>query len=496
MPTEKIHVIYLYADQQNEWNCSHWRCHLLSNAINYQNDKNPDRFPHTAQMLEMQSAASIHHPQVQKVMGFADIIVFQRNVLWEPIWNMMDYWRALGKIVLVDLDDHYPEIPPSNPAFGSWIMNNNEMEPHPIEALKEGLRHADGLIAPSEVLLKDWEHIVPIYYWANYPSLLDWENVIRRQLGARDFLFVPEISEENPKEQVLMAKEIPDSAGKIVIGWGGSLSHIDSFKYSGVIEGMKMLLEENKNVVFKFCGNEDRIQFLLNDLPQEQVWRQPGVSSGDWPQVVSTFDIGIAPLDMRPVPSGTGNEHGIYSYDERRSWLKCVEYACGGIPFVASNSATYNEFKRYGKMVENTPEAWYEALKSRVDGITHFREEAYKRKKNNLKRFTIENNAQKLIDFYLDIGERTQAKQNLLFPNILAIPENEDAEWEPLETARYSGDPLAVGYASHGPQTKEIARTWWKDLGLFDESYELGDIVTYPILSMLNIQVGGQPDDS
>ncbi|MHA2063200.1 MAG: hypothetical protein ACXABY_02345, partial [Candidatus Thorarchaeota archaeon] len=111
---DKIHVIYLYADLQSEWNCSHWRCHLLSNAINYQHHKDPEHFPHTAQMLQLTSAVALHHPQVQKTMGFADIIVFQRNVLWPEVWNMMDYWRALGKIVLVDLDDHYPEIPPSN----------------------------------------------------------------------------------------------------------------------------------------------------------------------------------------------------------------------------------------------------------------------------------------------------------------------------------------------------------------------------------------------
>ena len=469
---------------------------LLSNAVNHQHDKNPEGFPHTAQMIELGSAAQIHHPEVQKVMGFGDIIIFQRNVLWPQIWDMMDYWRALGKVVLVDLDDHYPEIPPSNPAFQSWIMNTNEMDPDPVEALKIGLGHADGLIAPSRVLLKDWEHIVLTYYWPNYPSLLDWENVIRRPLGAPDHIYTVGPPKEGETENIVEINEIPDSAGKVVIGWGGSLSHIDSFKYSGVIEGMKRLLEENDQIVFKFCGNENRLEFLLDVLPQDQVWRQPGVSSSDWPQIVSTFDIGIAPLDMRIVPAGTGNEHGEYSYDERRSWLKCVEYACGGVPFVASKSATYDEFARYGKLVDNTPDAWYAGLKSRVDGISHFREEAYDRRRNNLKRFTIENQAKNLVDFYLDIGERTQAKQEMLFPNIMIIPANEDAEWKAPELPKYQGDPMLVGYAGHGARTKDIARTWFSDLDLVDADYALGDMMVYPLLATLNTRAGGSSDDN
>ncbi|MHA2062945.1 MAG: hypothetical protein ACXABY_01045 [Candidatus Thorarchaeota archaeon] len=488
--TDPIHVIYLYADQQNEWNCSHWRCHLLSNAINFQYHEDSEKFPHTAQMLELSSAAAIHHPQVQKVMGKGDFIIFQRNVLWPEVWDMMDYWRALGKVVLVDLDDHYPEIPPSNPAFTTWILNKNNLDPHPIEALKEGLSHAHGLIAPSTVLLKDWEHIVPIYYWPNYPSISDWKDVIRRGLGAPDFVF-----QTNPKpDGELLAREIPDSAGKIIIGWGGSLSHLDSFKYSGVLEGMQQLMEENEDVVFKFCGNENRINFLLKDLPEGQVWRQPGVSSADWPQVVSTFDIGIAPLDMRPVPSGTGNEHGEYSYDERRSWLKCVEYACGGIPYVASKSATYQDFARYGLLVDNTPEAWYKGLKSRADSIAHFREEAYKRRNNNLKRFTIENNAQKLIDFYMDIGERSQAMEGKLFPNILALPSNPEAKWEPIAETPYDGDPMEVGYHGHGPRAKDLAKSWYAKLGLLEQGYNLGDMMEYSIRAMINTNAKGMPD--
>ena len=487
MTVENMHVIYLYADRESEWNCSRWRCHLLSNGINYAHHKDPELFPHTAKMYDLTSAVQLHSPQVQKLIGAADVIVFQRNVLWEQIWDVIDYWKALGKLCLVDLDDHYPEIPPSNPAFKSWIMNEGQMDPNPIERLKTGLGRADALIAPSHIILKDWEHIVPGYYWPNYPSLLDWQDIVRKEPGMND-LILTSTKDADPHVEVR-----PDSAGKIVIGWGGSLSHIDSFAYSGVIDGLKQLMEEDDRVCFKFCGSDDRMAFLLDKLPQDQLYRQPGVTAEDWPNVVATFDIGIAPMDMRPVVAGTGNEHGEYSYDERRSWLKLVEYACGGVPFVATKCASYVDLERHGKMVENTPETWYTALKSRVDGILHFYTEAMAARQNNLKRLTIENNAQKLIDFYFQIGEETQARAGLILPNTLQLEINPDAEWKGPNPILYEGDPLKIGQADHAHLVNALGKSWYKDLGLYYESWNLGHIMEYSMLTHFNAQLGKDP---
>ena len=490
MTVENLHVIYLYADRESEWNCSHWRCHLLSNGINYAHHKDPVLFPHTAKMYELTSAMDYHNPQVQKLIGAADIVVFQRNVLWEGVWDAIDYWRALGKICVVDLDDHYPEIPPSNPAHNSWILNSGNMDPDPIERLKIGLSKVDGLIAPSKVILKDWEHIVPGYYWPNYPSLLDWQDIARKAPGQNDLIITSKQDESPPKVEVR-----PDSAGKVVIGWGGSLSHIDSFVYSGVIEGMALLMEENKDVIFKFCGNDDRMKFLLDRLPEDQLYRQVGVTAKDWPHVVATFDIGIAPMDMRPVPASTGNEHGEYSYDERRSWLKLVEYACGGVPFVATDCASYKDLARHGKMVENTPEAWRDALRSRVDGIQHFYDEAMAARPNNLKRLTIENNAKKLVDFYFQIGEEAQGRQGMVFPNMLPIVANPEAEWAGPNPILYDGDPLAIGRADYADLVIELAGSWHDDLGLYYEDWNLGSVLEYSMLTHMNVQLGKEPAD-
>lgn len=370
-------------------------------------------------MLYMPTAIDWHHPKVQAVIGMADIIIYQRNVLAPEIWESMDYWRALGKIVLVDIDDHYPNLPPSNPAHRFWIRNAHGMEPDPIELFRTGLEHSDGLIAPSRVILKDWEKVVPGYYWPNYPTIDDYKDLKLKAMGASDIMYSYNPPKKEGEPPLIRRGGRKGSAGQIVIGWGGSISHVDSFLYSGVLPALKRLMEENKNVVFKFCGAEGRLNQWLEEMPEKQVIRQTSVAPYDWPKVVSTFDIGIAPLDMRPVEAKTGNEHGEYSYDERRSWLKAVEYLCAGVPFVATKSVTYEDMGRFGKLVET--DDWYEALKTRIDSLGHFKKEAQDRRNWALKKFTIERNTGRLIDFYRKVITDASIRKGARFPGVIYL---------------------------------------------------------------------------
>ena len=411
-------IAFLYADSTTEWNCSNWRCLLLANAINAAHEKSPRRFPHTAALYFMPTALNIHHPAVQAKLGAADVQVWQRNVIDTPMWDSMEYWRALGKIVIADLDDHYPLIPPSNPAYPYWILNQNEFDPTPVARLTEGLKHADALISPSKVILEDWKGIVPGYWWPNYPTLPDYENLLRREPGDPDILFSYKMTDGKPEWVI---EHQPNTAGRIVIGWGGSISHVDSFFYSSVVEGMARLMQENPNVYFKFCGHDERLKFMLDKLPEGRVIRQIGVDPTHWPQVLGTFDIGIAPLDMRECESVVGDVTG-YSYDERRSWLKLVEYICAGVPFVATDAAPYHELGKYGKLVPNTAEAWYEALKARADSLPTFYAQAMETRKYGLKKLTIEANAERLVTLYTRIGEETQARRlGAKLPGVLYV---------------------------------------------------------------------------
>jgi glycosyltransferase involved in cell wall biosynthesis len=415
-----LHIVYLYADSAEEWNCSEWRCHLLANAINAKHEANPRGFPHTANLYSLRTSLAIHHPSVQSKIGVADIIVFQRDVIAPEVSDALEYWRAIGKTVVVDLDDHYPGIPPSNPAHPFWIANAFGLEPPPVERMIEGLKHADALIAPSHVILKDWAHILPGYYWPNYPAMALYQDAEPKPLGAPDM--VVDYDPASTEKPLLRVRPRKDTDGKVCIGWGGSISHMDSFLYSNVVPAIRRVLTDRPNVFFKFCGGETRLDWLLKEIPEGQFMRHGGVMAAHWPLVLSTFDIGIAPLDMRPTETFNGGDNPGKSYDERRSWLKLVEYICAGVPFVATNGAPYHDLGGYGKLVENTEQAWYEALISRVDCLAHFKTEARERRLWALKHMTIEANAERLIDLYSRIQADQQTRRlNARLPETIYV---------------------------------------------------------------------------
>jgi len=422
-----MHILFLYADSDSEWNCSEWRCHIPSNAINAENEAG--RTKHTAQLIHLPSALNFNHPKVQQILGRADVISFQRNAITSDVWEAMSYWRAIGKTVTIDLDDDYPGLPPSNPAHAYWILNKAGLPYNPVDGLAEGIKRADALTAPSKVLLADWEHIAPGFWIPNWPRRAWYEKCVPRPLGDKDVVFHYRVNPENANETLFEGVFREGSEGWIILGWGGSISHMDSWIYSGAIEALDRIFEKYPQARLKFCGYEQRLDHLFERWG-DRVIRQAGVRPEHWPFVVSTFDIGLAPLDMRPIPSNTGKEGeekwegGKYSYDERRSWLKGVEYMAAGVPWLGTRSATYEGLARFGKMVENSMEDhakrvenWFTALDAMMESLPTRRAQAVELKKWTMKKYTMEANVQGMMDTYERIGNLKRGQRGGL-PNV------------------------------------------------------------------------------
>lgn len=342
----------------------------------------------------------------------ADVLSFQRNVLVPEVWEAMDYWRALGKAVVVDLDDHYPGLPPSNPAHAYWIRNLHNLDGDPVKGLEEGLRHADALTSPSKVILADWAHVVPGYWIPNYTRKSGYENLKQKPVGAVDIVF--QYQKQADEQIQFMGLERANSAGLITIGWGGSISHVDSWLYSGVIEALDRIFDKWPNVRLKYCGHEHRLDYVF-DRWGDKLWRQDGVKAEHWPYVVSSFDIGIAPLDMRPQDPSWRDGGPIASYDDRRSWLKGIEYLCAGVPWVGSKSNTYADLARWGTLVDNTPDAWFRALDNKIEHIAAEKKLAEERRRWAMKKLTAEGNVNAIADAYGRIiaAKFTKAGQKL-----------------------------------------------------------------------------------
>lgn len=373
----------------------------------------------------MPSALAWDQTAVQDALALGDVLVFQRNVIVREVWDAMDYWRAIGKLILVDLDDHYPHLPGSNPAHTYWIRNRPGLEPEPVAALTEGLRHADYLTSPSKVILADWAHVVPGMWLPNYTRQKWYAPLAQKPVGAPDPVVGYEMGEDGQPR--LAAKPRAGSEGWVVLGWGGSISHVDSWLYSGVVDALDRIFEKYPHVRLKFCGNESRLDFVLNRWG-ERVIRQTGVRPEDWPSVVSTFDIGLAPLDTRPLDPPWREGAPLASYDERRSWLKAIEYLSAGVPWVASRSLTYSDLGRWGTLVPNTAEEWFEALDRKIENIASEKALAWDRRRWAFKNVTFESQAQRYCETLGRMLAEKQSQAGAKLPGVVYTTKKADGQ--------------------------------------------------------------------
>jgi hypothetical protein len=395
-------------------NCSQWRCLTPADAINGEHEAG--RTPHTVKLFYLPSALDWNSIQVQRTLGLFDVLVFQRNVIVREAWEAMDYWRAIGKTVCIDADDHYGDLPPSNPAHQYWTRNTPGLDPDPVSALAEAMRHADAFTAPSKVLCADWSHLIKTYYVPNYTRRAWYAGLEQKPAGAADLVFGYAADAAGAPQLTHAAR--PGTDGLVYLGWGGSISHVDSWYYSGIVPALDRLFERHPHVRLKFCGHETRLDELVFNRWGDRVVKQDGVKPEHWPLVVSSFDIGLAPLDTRPLDPPWRPGAPIASYDERRSWLKGIEYLTAGVPWVASESATYADLRRWGTLVANTPDAWFAALDDAVTRLAHHKAVAWDRRRWALKHVTMESQANAYGDVFGRIMAERGAAQGARLPGV------------------------------------------------------------------------------
>lgn len=338
-----------------EWNCSEWRVAIPMRTINASKD-------HSAVAINWEHFGHFERPEVQDVVMSGDLIIYQRNLFSEPYFSAVEYFCGLGRPVILDLDDAYPILPWSNPAHAFWIQNARNLDPPPLEGLEIGVQLVDAVSSPSKVICQDWAHLKTPVWVPNFPQGAWYEDLPGK------------------------GEEFKD---RIVIGWGGSVSHYDSFWLSGVRQALENICRRRPEVVFKFCGNDGRVYLQLPVGMGQKVW-QKGVPPSKWPQVISTFDIGLAPLDL------------VGPYDARRSWIKAIEYLLAKVPWVASDGPPYADVRRHGRCVGNSPAEWEEALEHVIQHIEEEKERAAGEPYEWAKTITMENN----VGFYAQLGKK------------------------------------------------------------------------------------------
>jgi glycosyltransferase involved in cell wall biosynthesis len=302
---------------------------------------------------------------------WADVVVAQRLLMASAI-TAMEKWKTRGKIIIGDVDDAYHLIPPSVNAHRFWkegIMQIQtprgekevKMATPPWQQLIWGMKLAHAITTPSLELCEYWRGYNPnVYYLPNY---IDGENY-RPHRGQRD----------------------PDN--RILIGWGGSFSHVDSWRDSYIVEALRHIVAKNDNAYIVLAGGNLKVPELLK-IP-DRILVTGWMSHKEWPRVLASFDIGLIPLA------------GVY--DKYRSWLKSLEYTFMGIPWIGTVNPPTRELSQYGTVINNSVKSWERAIQNHIDNLDLFKEKA-KANTEAAEKLTIQNNIDNVIKIYSTIIE-------------------------------------------------------------------------------------------
>jgi len=361
-------IVYVYADNQREWNCSEWRCAVPARAINRTKG-------HQAVMLWIEDFMRTS-PAAVEACHDADVIVVQRN-LFGPTLAAIQHWKARDRVVIADFDDAYDLMPPSVGSHDFWklgiasengtrLENVKRIDPPPVTQFRWGLRLVHAASVPSKRLADDWSAYTSMYYVPNYIDLENYTSV-----------------EPTPHEG-------------IHIGWGGSLSHFDSFNHDAILTALKQVCRSRPQVKILINGSNQEI-FNLLPVPARQKILRPWVPYAQWPSELANYDIGLAPLNG--------------AYDDRRSWIKVLEYMVMKIPWIASEGPAYHELRPYGWLVENNARTWERVLLDSIDHLEDYRKEAGREAYLYGISQSIDGNIDKVLAAYAEIIKNATGKQ-------------------------------------------------------------------------------------
>ncbi len=355
-------ILYVYSDkpawkfppEQVEWNCAEWRCAIFERAFN-------DSSNHKARMVYIGDWAD---GKADEDCVWADLIILQRNVFGSAMMKMLE-WRIRGKPVAIDVDDAYHLMPRLVNAYSWWIEGKSFtksgrpviVKEKPYEQLIQSVKACDGLTTPSYILANDWlEWTDKVYHVPNYPDI-------------KMYHFEEHIQSDT-----------------FYIGWGGSQSHLESWKKSNIIPALRTVAKENDDVRVLIVGDK-RVYDLVNLKKHADF--TPYVTHDKWHTILKQFDIGLVVLAQQ--------------YDRRRSWIKAVEYLLMGIPWVGTNYPIYGGLEKYGITVENTYREWHDGLTEVVQNYGKYKERAEEGKEYIIKHLDIRKNLDKVIESYQSI---------------------------------------------------------------------------------------------
>ena len=289
-----------------------------------------------------------------------DVVVFQRPMS-DTLCAAIPLVKEQGCAVVIELDDDMAGVPVHNMAYQyihpKLSKNSN------YQFLLEACEQADWMTCAT-------------------PALGD------RYMPGR-YTVVP-----NYVPQSLAYATLPDRTGKsakdIVLGWSGSIA-VHAYDLQDTGSGVLLAMQQT-GCNFLVVGESSRIGNALGLAadPPETGW----VELPDYPENLMKLDVGIVPLqDNR--------------FNGAKSWLKGMEMAAVGIPFVASPRAEYvrlQEEHGIGTLARK-PKEWHREIKRLVVEEGYRTDVAGRNRTLVQERLTIERNVGRWIEAWYTARE-------------------------------------------------------------------------------------------
>jgi len=298
---------------------------------------------------------------VQKV-GTHKIIVM-KVIMHKLVRDHIKKAQKYGQKIVVDIDDLFDEIHESNMAHGSTDPTKNKDNNRVIYS--EIIEASDALICSTPFIAE--------HYKAMFPRKPIF--VIRNSIDAGRWIPFNSV-ERQP-----------------IIGWLGATPwrSLDLEQLSGFFNEYL----ESRNAKFHHSGYLKWAPLAHNKLgikDAKRVTVSPMVPLMELPQTYANFDIGIVPLNDIP-------------FNRAKSFIKGLEYAAAGIPFVASALPEYEYLSACGiGTIASNKREWFDALDSLLDAGKR-EKESYRCRKIVEADFSIQAHRKEWISVFREIDK-------------------------------------------------------------------------------------------
>lgn len=255
-----------------------------------------------------------------------DTIIMQR-MMNEGLSEHIKKARAVGQVIINDVDDWYWGLDPSN---GAWKAS------HPKHSPKENINHYRGILGVSDLLLASTPFL--------YERMGEWNDNV---------LLFP-----NTVDTKAFAKHDHAVNDHVSIGWVGSTAHRsgDLQILRGVLHQMTTTQSTTTQVRYYHGGWHEHSPSFWDEAGVSKclVDTEPLCDPERYPSLMK-MDVGIAPLSSKP-------------FNEAKSEIKLLEYSASGIPWVASGTHSYMRLRdEWGAgRIARRPNEWLRHLRELV----------------------------------------------------------------------------------------------------------------------------------